>query len=132
MRAINDLPENTTVRFLWEPRYLYCDNERIHCTTDSLMDAWYYARRTVGDGSPAAIAAAWQQDSDSYSNYLLVYEFGRRFECGALCGSDEEGSKLYSADDWRAWDEFADTYLVEVWRNGPEDETRYSLYRWRE
>ena len=84
MRAINDLPENTTVRFLWEPRYLYCDNERITCYTDSLMDAWYYARRTIGDGSPAVVAEAWQHDRELQADYLLVYEFGRKFECGAV------------------------------------------------
>jgi 4-amino-4-deoxy-L-arabinose transferase-like glycosyltransferase len=129
MQDINQLPQGTTVRFLWEPRYLYCDNERLHCYTDSLMDAWYYARRTVGDGSPAAIADRWKADG---ADYLLVYEFGRKFECGKFCGSDEEGTDLYSTDDWRAWDTFVADYLVEVWRNGPEDETRYILYRWRE
>jgi hypothetical protein len=129
MQDINQLPEGSTVRFLWEPRYLYCDNERLHCYTDSLMDAWYYARRAVGDGSPAAIADRWQADG---VDYLLVYEFGREYECGAVCGSEEEGNNLYSEDDWRAWDTFAADYLVEVWRNGPEDDTSYILYRWRE
>jgi 4-amino-4-deoxy-L-arabinose transferase-like glycosyltransferase len=129
MREINQLPENTTVRFLWEPRYLYCNNERINCYTDSLMDAWYYARRTVGDGSPAAIAKRWQVEGN---DYLLDYEFGRTFECGELCGAEEGGTELYSAADWAAWDEFVEKYLIEMWRNGPEDETRYILYRWRD
>jgi 4-amino-4-deoxy-L-arabinose transferase-like glycosyltransferase len=129
MQDISQLPRESTVRFLWEPRYLYCDNERLHCYTDSLMDAWYYARRTVGDGSPAAIADRWKADG---ADYLLVYELGRKFECGKFCGSDEEGTDLYSTDDWRAWDAFVADYLVEVWHNGPEDETRYILYRWRE
>jgi 4-amino-4-deoxy-L-arabinose transferase-like glycosyltransferase len=129
MQDINQLPEGSTVRFLWEPRYLYCDNERLHCYTDSLMDAWYYARRTVDDGSPAAIADQWKADG---ADYLLDYEFGRKFECGTFCGSDEGGTDLYSTDDWRAWDTFVTDYLVEVWRNGPEDDTQYILYRWRE
>ncbi len=111
MQDINQqLPEDTTVRFMWEPRYLYCDNERMNCYTDSLMDAWYYARRTVDDGSPAAIAEQWKADG---ADYLLVYEFGRKFECGTFCGADEEGTELYSTDDWRAWDTFVEDYLVE-------------------
>jgi hypothetical protein len=129
MREINGLPEGAAVRFMWEPRYLYCDSEHIHCYPDSLMDAWYYARRVVADGSPAAIAQQWQAEG---ADYLLVYEFGRKFECGALCGSDEDGSDFYNAADWAAWDELVENYLIEEWRNGNSaDETRYILYRWR-
>ena len=129
MRQINDLPEGVTVRFLWEPRYLTCDNERLHCYTDSLMDGWYYARRMVDDGSPAAIADRWRADG---ADYLLVYEYGRRFECGQRCDSREQGNALYTDSDWAAWDEFVARALVEEWRTGPADEVRYILYRWRE
>lgn len=68
------------------------------------MDNWYHSRRTVGDGSPAEIAAQWQREG---TEYLLVYEFGRAFE--------QAGSTLYSQADWNAWDEFVNTYLVEQW-----------------
>jgi hypothetical protein len=128
MAEINQLPEGTTVRLLWEPRYLYCDSERIRCVTDSLMDAWYYARRTAGDGSPAAIAQRWQAGG---ADYLLVYEFGRTFECGEPCGAQEAGNDFYSAADWAAWETFVEDYLIEEWRNGLEDDTQYILYRWR-
>ncbi|MBI5957582.1 MAG: hypothetical protein HY866_02535 [Chloroflexi bacterium] len=129
MQRINELPAGDTVRFLWEPRYLYCDDERIDCYTDSLMDAWYYARRSISDGSSTAIAAQWK---DQNIAFLLVYEFGRKFECGKLCGSEEEGAKLYNDEDWQAWDQFVQDNLVEVWRNGnSSEETAYILYRWR-
>lgn len=122
LQQVNELPSGVTVRFLWEPRYLYCDELRITCHTDLLMDAWYYARRTIGDGSPAAIAAAWQAQG---ADYLLVYEFGRQFE--------QQHAALYSSDDWIAWGDFERQFLVEQWRTGnADDKTQYILYRWRE
>ncbi|MBN1565838.1 MAG: hypothetical protein JXA10_18490, partial [Anaerolineae bacterium] len=134
MQDLNDLPEGSTVRFLWEPRYLYCDNEYVNCITDSLMDAWYYARNTVESdngtvGNPTAIADLWQQDAD----YLLVYDYGRRFECGRdLCGSGEAGNDLYTEADWRAWDTFVSEHLTEVWHNtAPDDGVIYILYEWQ-
>ena len=127
MRQLDDLPADSTVRFLWEPRYLYCDNEHLTCHTDSLMDGWYYARQTVGD--PAAIADLWREGAD----YLLVYDYGRQFECGNFCGSDEDGSDFYTDADWIAWDDFVSTHLTEVWQNSSsEDGVIYILYAWNE
>lgn len=120
MRQLDTLPAGATVRFLWEPRYLYCDGERLRCVPDSLMDGWYHARRTVEDGSPAAIAAAWQAAG---ADYLLVYEFGRAFE--------QEHATLYDSADWVAWEQFTAEHLQEVWRTGNPDDVQYILYRWR-
>jgi len=121
MRQVNELPPGATVRFLWEPRALYCDGVRLRCIPDSLMDGWYYARRTAGQGDPADIAAQWQGDG---ADYLLVYEFGREFE--------REHAALYDSADWLAWGEFAGEFLDEVWRTGnPGDDVQYILYRWR-
>ena len=121
MRQIDQLSQGATVRFLWEPRYLYCDHRRLDCMTDSLMDAWYYARRTVGDGSPAAIAERWKAGG---ADYLLVSEYGRQYE--------REHSKLYTQADWDAWDIFVRDSLTEEWRNGNSaGKTQYILYRWR-
>lgn len=123
MRQINNLPEDSTVRFLWEPRYLYCDEEKINCHTDSLIDGWYYARRTIGDGSIANIAAAWQ---DMGFDYLLVAEAGRRFVI------EDEQNPFYTDDDWPAWDRFTETYLDEVWVGGRSDDVQYIIYTWKE
>lgn len=119
MRQVNALPPGTRVRFLWEPRALYCQPDGAACIPDSLMDEWYYARRTVGDGSADAIAAAWQHDADR----LLVYDFGVRFE--------REGNTLYTPDDWAAWDAFVAEHLIEEWRGLADGEPIYTLYRWR-
>ncbi|MBN1200581.1 MAG: hypothetical protein JXJ20_01875 [Anaerolineae bacterium] len=122
IRQVNTLPPGSCVRLLWEPRSLYCDETRVSCRPDSLMDAWYYARRTVGGGDPAAIAAAWQADGDP--DYLLVYEFGRRYE--------RDHSDQYDPADWAAWDVFVADHLDEVWRGGnADDDIQYILYTWR-
>lgn len=120
MRQLDTLPAGATVRFLWEPRYLYCDSERLRCVPDSLMDGWYHARRAVSDGSPEAIATAWQAAG---VDYLLVYEFGRAFE--------QEHATLYDPADWKAWEKFVAAHLQEVWRTGNPDDVQYILYRWR-
>ncbi len=120
MRQVNRLPAGTRVHFLWEPRYLYCDQTRIVCVPDSMLDAWYYARRTIGDGSPDAIAAAWRAAG---MERLLVYDVGRRFE--------RENKPYYSAGDWDAWDAFVQEHLTVEWQGANEDETIYTLYRWQ-
>jgi hypothetical protein len=117
---VNDLPAGANVWVLWEPRVLYCDEPRIDCRPDSLMDAWYYARRTVDDGAPAAIANRWRADG---ADYLLVYEFGRTYE--------QDNHHLYDAADWAAWDKFVEDHLVQVWEGGnDEDDIEYILYQW--
>jgi 4-amino-4-deoxy-L-arabinose transferase-like glycosyltransferase len=122
MQRVNALPSGATVRFLWEPRALYCDGERLRCIPDSLMDGWYYARRTVGQGKPAEVATRWQAEG---ADYLLVYEFGRAYE--------REHAALYDPADWLAWEAFSGKFLDEVWRTGtPGDDVQYILYRWRE
>lgn len=119
MRQVNALPPGTRVRFLWEPRSLYCAPDGAACVPDSLMDGWYYARRAVGDGSPGAIAAAWQREADR----LLVYDFGARFE--------RDDNTLYTPADWAAWDAFVAEHLVAEWQGAKDGEAIYTLYRWR-
>jgi len=115
------LPEGAAVRFLWEPRTLYCDGDRLRCIADDQLDSWYHARRAVGDGSPAAIAAAWRSTAD----YWLVYDLGRRFE--------RDGVDRYTPDDWAAWGAFVGAHLAEVERYGSDRAApTYVLYRWRE
>jgi hypothetical protein len=120
MRQVNALPQGSTVRFLWEPRYLYCDAKKVDCYTDSLMDGWYYARRTVDGGTPASIVRVWKS---SGLDYLLVYEFGRKYE--------KDKNAFYTPEDWAAWDRFADQYLEEVWVGGNQAEPQYVIYQWK-
>ncbi|MBN1678650.1 MAG: hypothetical protein JW966_00065 [Anaerolineae bacterium] len=122
IRHVNDLPDGTRIRFLWEPRTLYCDQKHLDCRPDSLMDSWYHARRTVNGGSLAAIAQQWQA---SGADRLLVYEYGREFE--------RDNASLYDDADWADWDVFVAEYLNEDWRGGnTDDEIQYIIYSWRE
>lgn len=122
MRQINNLPEGSAVRFLWEPRYLYCDRKWIKCRSDSLLDAWYHARRTANDDDPREIAQRWKAEG---IDFLLVYEFGRLWE--------QERNAFYRADDWEAWSLFVSQNLVEVWRGQmSDDDVQYVIYQWGE
>lgn len=117
---VNDLEPGTDVWFLWEPRALYCDEDRVNCQPDWMLDLWYHARRTIGSGDPADIAAVWQAEG---ADALLVFESGRRFEI--------DRDQDYTPEDWAAWDAFVAEHLDEIWRGGPEEEAAYILYRWR-
>ncbi len=123
MRAMEHLAavseNDARVLFLWEPRALYCP-PNLACVPDSLLDAWYYARRAHDDNSVEAIVNAWRAEY----GYLLVYDAGRRYE--------RDNNTLYSADDWAAWDSFTAVYLEPVatigaFPNAPE----YVIYAWR-
>jgi hypothetical protein len=120
MRQVNDLPAGSQVWFLWEPRYLYCDMDRVTCRPDSLLDAWYYARHTAGD--PASIAQTWYATG---TDYFLVYEFGRTFE--------KDINDLYIPADWDTWHTFVDRYFVAEWTGQLDDneDPFYVIYRWR-
>ncbi|MBK9053379.1 MAG: glycosyltransferase family 39 protein [Chloroflexi bacterium] len=57
MERLNaDLPPESVVLFLWEPRSYYCD---LDCRPDSILDRWGHLEYLYGDA--AGIAAAWQQ-----------------------------------------------------------------------
>ncbi len=122
MRAMDHLaalPQGARVRFLWEPRSLYCP-ARVECASDSLIDGWYYARRTLGHQGVKAIEEAWRAEYD----YLLVYEAGRRYE--------SENNALYTRADWAAWDIFVTSYLVPIATIGPQERAaEFVIYRWR-
>ena len=119
MEHISALPEGARVRFLWEPRSLYCP-EALECVPDTLLDGWAYARRTLGDGSPQAIADAWRAEYD----HILVYDAGRRYE--------RDNNTLYTAEDWAAWEAFSTAYLEPLREIGALPEAPdYVVYGWR-
>jgi len=68
MQAVNELPPEARVVFLWEPRSFYC---RVECWPDSLLDRWWHLRRTLN--SPAAIAQEWQRQGFTH---VLLYRTG--------------------------------------------------------
>lgn len=69
MKAVEDLPEDAKVLFLFEPRSYYCPPER--CLPDGILDVWYHARRL--GGTSADLAQTWQKEGVSH---VLHYALG--------------------------------------------------------
>ena len=68
MQAVNDLPPDAVVTFLWEPRSYYCLRD---CRPDSILDE--FGHLTYQYGNAEAIAKAWRADGVSH---LLLYQAG--------------------------------------------------------
>ena len=69
---LNELPDDSQVLFLWEPRSYRCE---VDCLPDALLDRWlhetqFYAR------DAAAIAAAWQAAGNTH---VLLHQDGLDF-----------------------------------------------------
>jgi len=81
---VNQLPPDSKVKFLWEPRSYYC---QIDCRPDTILDQWWYARQTIGEASE--IAAEWR---DQGYTHVLIYDLGAKLQF--------ETQPLLSSQDW--------------------------------
>jgi len=111
MERINQLPIDSRVRFLWEPRAYYCE---VGCQADVILDQWWYLRRTVGTASQ--IADSWRMDG---TTHVLIYDFGARLEA--------ETQPLITEDDWEELADLRENELQLVEDFG----SAYSLYELR-
>lgn len=111
IEAVNALPADARVQFLWEPRTGYCRRE---CIPDSLIDDWWHARQLEPD--PQIIARDW---ADNGVTHVLVYEAGLHYVM------DEEPHQPMSAADEQAFDTLRGTILIPVWDELPA----YTLYK---
>lgn len=71
MEAINELPPDVTVAFLYEPRSYYCERD---CWPDSKLDElghWHYLY-----GDAAGTAAAWQEQGITH---VLLHQIGYEY-----------------------------------------------------
>lgn len=112
MARLGELPADSQVRFLWEPRSYYCP-ETITCIPDVLFDEW---GRPISQGAtPEALLARWREQGDDYvlffrhgyNAYLLSVPYNR--EINALVDPTLAGA------------------LDEVWTT---PDGRYVLYTW--
>lgn len=72
MNAINsELPKESVVLFLWEPRSYYCD---LDCRPDSILDRYEHLGHLYADAE--SVVAAWRTDNISH---VLVFESGLDF-----------------------------------------------------
>jgi hypothetical protein len=112
MQALNDLPPDSQVLFLWEPRSFYC---QVACWPDALLDRWWHARRTAG--APGDIAASWRSAGFTH---LLLFQSGYQFTL-------EQGDDPISAADQVA----LQTLLAEELVVHQDFDGVYTLYRFR-
>ncbi len=110
--AVNQLPPDAHVQFLWEARSYHC---QVFCQPDPILDTWL--RLTQAQGFDAAqIAQAWQADGVTH---VLMYDAGLQFIV-------ETGFDPVTAADLAVWEEFRKNYLqpLQTW---PENYTLYQF-----
>jgi hypothetical protein len=73
MQAVNALPEEARVVFLWEVRSLGCATVD-RCAPDVVIDRWWHLRRTIGD--TATILPRWKAQGFTH---VLIYWSGVEF-----------------------------------------------------
>lgn len=72
MEAVNALPADAVVLFLWEPRSYYC---RRDCRPDSILDRYNHLQYLHG-ADAEAIAGRWKEDGITH---VLVFKLGLDF-----------------------------------------------------
>lgn len=114
LRALEPLPADSTVQFLWEPKTYYCP-PHITCRADLLFDAW--ARPLQMGATPDELLARWQIDGVDY--FML--------------NDGIEGYRLWLAYHSFAYEQnvlfptFFDARVDELWADG----VAYRLYTWK-
>lgn len=81
MEAINALPEDAVVAFLWEPRSYYCERD---CRPDSILDKFGHLTYLYGDAE--GIARTWR---DKGVSHVLIFESGLKLILAANSTGDE-------------------------------------------
>lgn len=110
--AVNQLPPDANVQFLWEARSYHC---AITCQPDPILDAWLHLTQHL-DLSAADIAHQWQKQGITH---VLMYDGGLQFIVEADFDPVTEA-------DLAAWETMKATYLrpVQTW---PGQYTLYEL-----
>lgn len=110
MQAINELPEDVVVQFLYEPRSYYCDRD---CRPDIFLDALAHAEYL--HGSVENVVSNWQENGVTH---VLIFDLGLNYLM------EEEGEANRSRSGVELLSTLQDEYFVPVLiREGD-----YSLY----
>lgn len=111
--AMTNLPPNSQVLLMWEPRGFYCP-PIVTCAADVLFDHWKLPMLTDGL-TPDQVFERYREQGD---DYLLVF--------GSLYDQYLEFSIYPDLD--RAFPDALDRWMTPVWTDG----VRYTLYGWRD
>lgn len=115
IRRIEELSQTIQpmqVRFLWEPRSLYCP-VGVTCVPDVGLDLWRAASQTT---SPEQVLRDWQTSGDTH---ILVFDAGLK----AIAVENTESSRRTSA-----FTDAASLYLTPVWSDTTGG---YTLYQYK-
>lgn len=109
MQGVQNLPSNSRVLLLFEPRGLYCQPK---CTPDEILDRW--RRDWVAYRRPEAILQAWR---DEGFTHVLFYNAGAEF-------MRETGDIHHELAEWETLDAFLHILPDPVYYYG----NAYTLY----
>lgn len=118
MRALDELPEGSTVLFLWEVKPYYCPHD-LTCISDLLFDNW---ARPIQQG--IALEDMMQHWRDSGIDYFLLYDAPRLPDGYSLWLKFHDFAREQNAL-------FPDYFLEEVeaiW----SDNVGYTIYGWKD
>ena len=114
IERLDDLPDGSQVRFLWEPRSYYCP-PAIDCIPDVMFDEW--SRPIMPDFPPEALFDQWHSQGD---DYVLFFRHGYNAYASNIAYRHEENALVPA---------MLEQHLSEVWTTPDE---RYTLYTWPE
>jgi 4-amino-4-deoxy-L-arabinose transferase-like glycosyltransferase len=101
MADVNQLPEGSRIRFLWEPRSYYCAGHVI-CEPDALLDRWWHDHQLTPDAGE--LAERWREEGVTH---VLIFHTGSQ-------AVRVEGFDPLSENAWDALDDFMETQLVKL------------------
>jgi hypothetical protein len=109
MQRLEDLPPDSDVLFMWEPKWYACP-AILYCTPDVIFDHW--SRPLLHGSTPDAVFTDWKQQG---IDYLLVLD--RRLDEHAYL-APQNNLFLPTLDQW----------MTPVWSDGKGG---YTLYAWK-
>jgi hypothetical protein len=123
IQQLNELPDDSTVLFLFEPGTYYCLDD-ITCLPDVLFDNW--SRPILQGTSPDELMQQWR---DEGVDYVLLFDSGVSPDTGDKFGYEfwlEQHESYYNANIQLP--QMIDAYLTPIW----DDEFAYVLYEWKD
>ena len=112
MRQLDDLPEGSTVRLMFEPRAYYCP-PTVTCIPDILFDHWPRALRQ--GKTPDEVFMGWEDAGD---DYILLFDLGYQFNAQDSRFIDENAQFPAALERW----------MTPIWS---DDVGGYTLYTWK-
>jgi hypothetical protein len=116
MLELDNLPDESRVLFLWEPKTYYCP-ETLSCNGDLLFDNW---SRPLQNGlTPEDLIAQWQDEYD----YMLLFDYNEDRVDGFSLWSEFQ---TFALEENALFPQHFYDSVTEVWSDG----FAYTIYTW--